>query len=619
MSEQSEILAKFLEYDRKETWVQIESAILSKECYQLYKNNVANEVPTWKVCLELPGVNLQDALLYCKFRLGEECFNRGPVGTRSFNEIFDLQPLRRSISRKSSNADPNLRSKAQQIKEDDEDGQTQDELSSSDSDNEQNAVEEEDDLDSDEKDNNSNSNSGEKELDLRKTFAKRFSQFTSSLRRTSLLSGVTSTRPSTKFQHDKPRRRKLYFTRHVFESAVVGLDIDTESDQSVEEQVNFDDDIKRVHLKSLGVHLELFQATASTAKIRFTYIVAIDPMIEGWENTFLSDIDYAHGKYRAEEFARNTYNFFSDPNYSTLVKPMLHYCLEMIGDHEKWTYKNTESLGLGALVRHQTSGKGYVDSYDMRGGFKVKYDNLDSPTIHQFTEEKEKFQVLLGIGSRVKHPKRGLGTLQSSLYDKLHVRFDSHNAVIKYSKNGWAQKLKKVHGNRIFQLSSCAHPKVREGIGRVEFTIPDVTPKKLLKKLFEKNETISSTEKDEVFERRIVKVLDENNRIIWEHRNLPKPLSPRTFLSSEKYSQVSNSYVVYMECCDDLDAPKEEGGSVRGFKISDGWVFLPHSNNSCFVTHTLCVDFSGFVPPETVIAIRDSILIGEALDMLFST
>lgn len=97
---------------------------------------------------------------------------------------------------------------------------------------------------------------------------------------------------------------------------------------------------------------------------------------------------------------------------------------------------------------------------------------------------------------------------------------------------------------------------------------------------------------------------------------MPKPLAPRSFVSRETWGPVLRAIVVHITHTNEEEVP-ENGGLVRGQKVYDGWVIEPIPMVAgCFITHVLCLDLAGFVPPEAVRCVRDGLLTSEALNMI---
>lgn len=386
---------------------------------------------------------------------------------------------------------------------------------------------------------------------------------------------------------------------------------------------------KRCTVRMIGALLEEF-VERKKPRIKLTFLCSIDPDLAEWETPLATEaaLSMLGGKARVESFLLDVLLFFSSP--SNRLMQRFRYTAGAGTGELGWeeVERSKNELQLGTNVQHPTHGHGVVQSFDMKGRARVVYDS--KLVVDHGPEEKDDLRVTVIIGTRVSHPERGHGTVKA--FDetgRIHVKFDN-GEMHRYKQEAWKKKMHAVKlmgiGGALgtVRLSWRPFENVREGMGRVKFAV-GVSTESVLEYILETNTAQSQDEEKSgtIIERRVVKVLSENERIIYEHRKMPPPLTPRDFVFKEIWAEVApKTYVVVYESITHPDCP-EKPQCVRGETHLSGWLLEPlyldeeaydGEDHICRVTFQICIDAKGFIAPESVESVRLAQLLGAYTD-----
>jgi hypothetical protein len=364
----------------------------------------------------------------------------------------------------------------------------------------------------------------------------------------------------------------------------------------------------------------------STTRTRVTFVASFDPELAPDEEALAKEtaLSAFGGKDRVLDFLEGLREFFAS-DVSVLIQRFRNIAASATGENG-WqdVERSKNELQLGTNVQHPLLGHGIVQSFDMRGRVKVKYDSGEERDHTQ--EEKDDLRVAVQIGTRVQHPTRGMGTVkQFDERGRVHVKFDD-GEYHRYKQEAWKKKMHLVKlmgiGGALgtVKLSWRPFEGVREGQGRVKFAV-GVTTSEVLEYILDYREDAKS---GNVLERRVIHKISDTQRVIYEYRNMPSPLTPRDFIYSEVWREVApHTYVVVMESVERDDIP-EKPGCVRGKIYMSGWLLEPlYLSEEAFdgddhiakITFQICIDPRGFVAPDSVAAVRQAQLLGTLTDV----
>jgi len=383
----------------------------------------------------------------------------------------------------------------------------------------------------------------------------------------------------------------------------------------------------RATMRMMGVLVEdLADEKRKKNRVRVTFVASFDPELTANEVAIASEdaLSAFGGKDRVLNFLDSLREFFSS-EVSMLIQRFRNIAASGIGEMA-WeeVERSKNELQLGTNVQHPSFGHGIVQSFDMKGRVKVVFDSGEA---RDFTpEEKDDLRVAVQIGTRVSHPTRGTGTVkQFDEKGRVHVKFDN-GEYHRYKQPAWK---KKMHTYKLMgiggalgtvKLSWRPFEGVREGMGRVRFAV-GVSTAEVLEYILDYKEDAKS---GNVLERRVLEKISDSQRVIYEHRNMPAPLTPRDFVFTEIWREVApHTFVVVTESVERADVP-EKPGCVRGKMYMSGWLIEPlylseeaydGDDHIAKITFQLCMDPRGFVAPDAVAAVRQAQLLGTLTDV----
>ncbi|KAH9257756.1 hypothetical protein BASA81_004222 [Batrachochytrium salamandrivorans] len=431
-------------------------------------------------------------------------------------------------------------------------------------------------------------------------------------------------------QGDKPLLREFVFKRQDFKldgeaNAVVSIA------QSTKYIVPKTQQIARTHRGTIRMRGALVEELSDRKKptCRITFICSMDPDLQEWEQVPPSALSALGGKQRVESFLVNMVNFFDSASNRLMLK-FRHLAGANDGEFSWQPMKRTQNeLQLGTNVTHRKYGHGIVQSFDMKGRVRVVYDSKE--VVDHPSEEKDELKVSVLIGTRVKHKEKGFGTVKA--FDesgRVHVKFDN-GEMHRYKQAAWKKKMHTVKlvgiGGALGTIKLSWRPslQLREGMGRVKFAV-GVSTRSVLDYILASNTQGSADDLKggSIIERRIVAKLGANERIVYEDRKMPPPLAPRDFVFKEIWKEVApQTFVILYETVEHSDVAQKPQ-TVRGSMYLTGWLLEPlfleqeapdGTDHVCRATYQLCIDPKGFVAPEAVDAVRNSLLLGAVTDM----
>ena len=386
---------------------------------------------------------------------------------------------------------------------------------------------------------------------------------------------------------------------------------------------------KRCTIHMIGALVEEF-IERKKPRVKLTFLCSVDPDLAAWEKPLAKEeaLSILGGKLRVENFLLDCLLFFSDRNNRLIQR--FRYTAGAGTGEMGWeeVERSKNELQLGTNVQHPAHGHGVVQSFDMKGRVRVVYDS--KLVVDHTVEEKDDLRVAVMIGTRVEHPERGFGTVKAfDEMGRIHVKFDN-GEMHRYKQDAWKKKMHTVKlmgiGGALgtVRLSWRPYENIREGMGRVKFAV-GVSTEAVLEYILESNSTHSEEEQKSgtIIERRVVEVISDHERVIYEHRKMPPPLTPRDFVFKEIWAEVApKTFVVVYESTVRPDIP-EKPNCVRGEQHLSGWLLEPlyldeeafdGEDHVCRITFQMCVDAKGFVAPDAVEAVRQAQLLGALTD-----
>ena len=386
---------------------------------------------------------------------------------------------------------------------------------------------------------------------------------------------------------------------------------------------------KRCPIHMIGALIEEF-VERKKPRVKLTFLCSVDPDLAQWEEPLATEtaLSWLGGKARVESFLLDALLFFSKPD-NKLIQRFRYTAGAATGELD-WeeVERSKNELQLGTNVVHPIHGHGVVQSFDMKGRVRVVYDS--KLIFDHGVEEKDDLRVTVIIGTRVQHPERGLGTVKAfDEMGRIHVKFEN-GEMHRYKQEAWKKKMHMVKlmgiGGALntVRLSWRPFENVREGMGRVKFAV-GVSTESVLEYILEANSAQSQDEQKSgtIIDRRVVSVTSSNERIIYEHRKMPPPLTPRDFVFKEIWAEVApKTFVVVYASTTHPDCP-DKPQCVRGEMHLSGWLLEPlyldeesydGDDHICRATYQICMDAKGFIAPEAVEAVRLAQLMGAYTD-----
>lgn len=327
-----------------------------------------------------------------------------------------------------------------------------------------------------------------------------------------------------------------------------------------------------------------------------------------------------------------------------------------------------ERLQPGTHVTNRQFGHGIIKMFDLMGRVHVQYDSGEE---HVYTPDEvtHELSAAVEVGTRVRHPERGLGTVKrfDAEEGKIHVLFDS-GEYHRYNSESWKEKIRVENQGRAYanvQLSKCPQVEM-EGITKgsnihlhAGVRAPAIMQKRAtLTGTMKRHQTLTPMPTIEAEAQRIsfviqasatdildyiahhtedakvgsiaeehtLKEYSDRHRTMYQRVHYPQGLNDRDFIYDSFWQEVDeDTYLVVEKSTEFKDVPPKPN-VVRATIVIRGYLLEPlydSRDSECVgsdelmtrVTYLTCVEPNGMVPPKVVAAQNRTELLGALTDM----
>jgi len=176
------------------------------------------------------------------------------------------------------------------------------------------------------------------------------------------------------------------------------------------------------------------------------------------------------GKNRVLQMLESPRRYFEDPK-TIWAEQLFRMCSAEIGEYgfeavEAAQY-GEDKLQTGTHVIGKNMGQGIIKMFDIFGNAHVRFDSGEE-RVYKASEIEQSLSTAVEVGTRIRHPDRGLGTVKRFDDDsgRIHVKFDS-GEYHRYKAGSWKEKIKIVDkAGKIYEnvsISKCPQVEL-EGI-----------------------------------------------------------------------------------------------------------------------------------------------------------